>query len=106
VGREGDPVDGVVVVMNQVSTFNWRNIAISLIDQRSKNRLFNKSCPGKGCYSESRYFLPGGTGFLISLGRQQSSTLKPSDAVQDDSMRWNNSTDGAACFLRLGLAGP
>jgi hypothetical protein len=38
------------------------------------------------------------------LGRQQSSSLKSPDAVQDDPMRWNNSTDGAACFLRL--AGP
>src|SRR5262245_14704873 len=37
------------------------------------------------------------------LGRQQSSSLKYPDAV-DHPMRCNNSTDGAACCLRL--AGP
>ena len=35
---------------------------------------------------------------------QQWSSLKSPDAVQDDPMRWNNSTDGADCFLCL--AGP
>src|ERR1022692_4446480 len=40
------------------------------------------------------------------LGRQQSSSLKSPDAVQDDPMRWNTRTDGAACFLRVSVRFP
>jgi len=42
----------------------------------------------------------------LTLNRvsKQASDLKSPDAVQDDPVRRNNSTDGAACFLRL--AGP
>jgi hypothetical protein len=45
-----------------------------------------------------------GDGSAAGTESQQSSDLKSLDAVQDDSMRWNNSADGVACFLRL--AGP